>query len=347
MRALVTGGAGFVGSHLCDALLDRGDKVVCVDNLSTGSLANIAHLTASSSFQFIEADICTNPAVGSGFDLVAHLASPASPPEYLRMPLETLAVGSRGSEFALSVAQRCDARVVLASTSEVYGDPLVHPQTESYWGNVNSVGPRSVYDEAKRYAEALFMAHRRARNTNTGIVRIFNTYGPRLKPEDGRVVSNFIHQALTEMPITIYGDGTQTRSFCFVDDLVRGVVAMLDSDCVGPVNLGNPHERTMLELAELVLSITGSSSPIEFHPLPQDDPTRRQPDITRAREQLAWEPEIDAPEGLARTIAYFRSRPLKVRGEAAAMAGAQFESIDLTDDNRARVCLAGPLVRST
>ena len=322
MKALVTGGAGFVGSHLCDALIGRGYEVICIDNLSTGSAANIEHLRENPAFSFIRADICTDPEVGDGFDVVAHLASPASPPEYLRMPLETLAVGSRGSEFALAVAARSSARVVLASTSEIYGEPLVHPQPETYWGNVNSIGPRSVYDEAKRFAEALFMAHRRALGTNTGIVRIFNTYGPRLKPEDGRVVSNFIHQVLTGAPITIYGDGSQSRSFCFVDDLVAGLVAMLESDDAGPVNLGNPTELTVLELAQLVIELTGSDSPLVYEPRPVDDPTIRRPDIARAAVVLGWTPQVSVRDGLLRTIAWQTA----LLAESGAPA-----HIDLTD----------------
>jgi dTDP-glucose 4,6-dehydratase len=303
---LVTGGAGFLGSHLSDALLARGDEVVAMDNLSTGSLSNIAHLRETPGFSFVFADITEYPEVSGRFDAIAHLACPASPPQYLRLPLETLAIGSHGSEFALKLAERWDARVLLASTSEIYGDPTVHPQPESYWGNVNPVGVRSVYDEAKRYAEALFAAHRRARDTNTGIVRIFNTYGPRLTPEDGRVVSNFIAQALRSNPITIYGEGTQTRSFCYVSDLVRGLVAMLDSDVSGPVNLGNPIEVSVAELARRILELTGSSSVIESRPLPQDDPTCRRPDITEAGRLLGWHPEIGLDSGLTRTIAWQR-----------------------------------------
>jgi nucleoside-diphosphate-sugar epimerase len=302
MRALITGGAGFVGSHLCDALIARYDEVVCVDNLSTGVAANISHLIDHPAFTFIDADVTTNPDVPGPFDAVAHLASPASPPEYQRLALETLAVGSRGSEFALEVASRWGARVILASTSEIYGEPLVHPQPEEYWGNVNSVGPRSMYDEAKRYAEALFAAYRRSLGTNTGIVRIFNTFGPRLRPLDGRVVSNFIHQAIGGESVTIYGDGRQTRSFCYVSDLVAGLVAMLDSDASGPINLGNPVETSVGELAELIISLTGSQSVVSFHPRPVDDPTVRRPDIRRAGEDLAWEPSVDLIDGLRRTI---------------------------------------------
>jgi dTDP-glucose 4,6-dehydratase len=304
MRVLITGGAGFVGSHLCDALIARGDIVVCIDNLSTGLRMNIEHLIGTPSFTFIEADVCDEPFVDGSFDAVAHLASPASPPEYLRLPLQTLAVGSRGSEFALGVAARSGARVLLASTSEIYGEPLVHPQPETYWGNVNSTGPRSVYDEAKRYAEALFSAHRRALDANTGIVRIFNTYGPRLRPQDGRVVSNFIAQALAGTSITIYGDGDQTRSFCFVSDLVAGLVAMLDSSHPGPINLGNPTETSVKELADKIINLTESSSDFTYLPRPIDDPTVRKPDIARANDLLNWSPAVPLEEGLLKTIAW-------------------------------------------
>jgi dTDP-glucose 4,6-dehydratase len=301
---VVTGGAGFVGSHLCDALLARGDDVICVDDLSTGLVENLADAFTSPRFRFIEADVTEGLPIDGPVDSIAHLASAASPPEYLARPLETLAVGSRGAEAVLELAGTHGARVVLASTSEVYGDPLVHPQAETYWGNVNSIGPRSVYDEAKRFSEALFMAHHRHRGTNTGIVRIFNTYGPRLRPNDGRVVSNFIAQALTGAPLTVYGSGSQTRSFCYVDDLVRGLIAMLDSRHVGPINLGNPIELTVTELAALVLELTGSESPVVHEPLPIDDPTCRCPDITRAADELGWVPAIGLEQGLAQTIAW-------------------------------------------
>jgi dTDP-glucose 4,6-dehydratase len=324
-RTVVTGGAGFLGSHLCDFLLDRGDEVVCVDDLSTGQLENIEPFLASPRFTFVQADVCIPFYVGGRVDAVAHLASAASPPDYHRMPLETLNVGSRGTENALKIAERYGARFVLASTSEIYGDPLVHPQTESYCGNVNPIGPRSVYDEAKRYAEAITAAYARTRGVDAGIIRIFNTFGPRMRPEDGRVVSTFITQALNGDAITIYGDGTQTRSFCYVDDLIRGIVAMLDSSEPGPVNLGNPAERTVAELAELVLAITGSTSVIEYHPLPEDDPTRRRPDITRARERLGWSPAIDTVDGLTRAIRWFAGRPVRLAAAAPAVAGAQFE----------------------
>ncbi|HET9894129.1 MAG TPA: UDP-glucuronic acid decarboxylase family protein [Streptosporangiaceae bacterium] len=309
MRVLVTGGAGFLGSHLCDALHARGDAVMCVDNLSTGRIVNIGQLIGTSGFEYVEADVTSGLRLQGPFDAVAHLASPASPPQYLRRPLETLAAGSKGTENALRIAARDGARFVLASTSEVYGDPEVHPQSEDYWGNVNPIGPRSVYDEAKRFAEALTSAYRRERALDTGIVRIFNTYGPRMSSGDGRIVTNFITQALTGRPLTVYGDGNQTRSFCYVDDLVRGIVAMIDSADPGPVNLGNPEEFTVAEFAELVLRVTGSDSGLEYQPLPADDPTRRRPVITRAMEVLSWKPEIAVEGGIRRTVEWFRGHP--------------------------------------
>jgi len=309
MRVLVTGGAGFLGSHLCDALAARGDDLVCADNLSTGRAENVRHLIGRRGFDFVDADVSAGLDVPGPFDAVAHLASPASPPAYLRRPIETLAVGSRGTENALRLAQRDGARFVLASTSEVYGDPEVHPQPEDYWGNVNPIGPRSVYDEAKRFAEALTTAYRTARDVNTGIVRIFNTYGPRMSAGDGRIVTNFVTQALTGRPLTVYGDGRQTRSFCYVDDLIRGIVAMIDSADPGPVNLGNPEEFEVGNFAKLVLSITESASPIEYLPLPADDPSRRRPVIERAAERLGWKPEISVEEGVRRMADWFRSRP--------------------------------------
>jgi dTDP-glucose 4,6-dehydratase len=313
MRVVITGGAGFLGSHLCDALVERGDTVVCMDNLTTGRLINVAHLTGNSQFTFLESDVAEAVEVGGRVDVVAHLASPASPPEYLLRPLETLAASSRGTENALRLADRHDARFILASTSEVYGDPLVHPQPEEYWGNVNPVGPRSVYDEGKRFAEALTSAYRRARGVRTGIVRIFNGYGPRLSAGDGRVVSNFITQALNGDLLSVCGDGSQTRSFCYVDDLIRGIVSMIDSAEAGPVNLGNPEELTVADLARLVLQITGSHSLIRCLPLPRDDPGRRCPEITRAASVLGWRPRIPAEEGMRRTIEWFRCRPDEVR----------------------------------
>lgn len=323
MRIVVTGGAGFLGSHLCDSLVLRGDSVVCVDDLSTGNLANIADLLGNRQFRFVQADVSAGLKVYGRVDVVAHLASPASPPDYLRRPLETLAVGSRGTENALRLAQRSGARFVLTSTSEVYGDAVEHPQREGYWGNVNPVGPRSVYDEAKRYAEAVTMAYHRHHGVNTGIVRIFNTYGPRMRPADGRVVSSFITQALNGQALTIYGDGTQTRSFCYVDDLVRGIVKMIDSGEVGPINLGCPDERTVTELAKLVLALTGSDSVVEYHPLPTDDPTRRRPDISLATARLGWRPEVSTEEGLQRTTAWFRSQD--TRAAAASLVGGQLD----------------------
>ena len=318
MRVVVTGGAGFLGSHLCDAILARGDSAVCVDNLATGRPDNVAHLMGSPGFTFVEADVSLALDVPGPVDAVAHLASPASPPEYLRLPLETLAVGSRGTENALRLAHQHGARFVLASTSEVYGDPAVHPQSEDYWGNVNPVGPRSVYDEAKRFAEALTRAYRDTKGVNAGIIRIFNTYGPRMNAQDGRIVTNFITQALNGDPLTIYGDGSQTRSFCYVNDLIRGIVGMIDSAEAGPVNLGNPEEFTVTEFARLVLRLTGSDSPVEHLPLPVDDPTRRCPVITRASQALGWQPEVRVEDGIRRTIEWFRSRPDEVRMASAA-----------------------------
>ena len=306
-RIVVTGGAGFIGSHLCEALVARGDEVVCVDDLSSGNEENLRGLTSAGGFTFVESDVSEGLEVSGHVDAVAHLASPASPPDYLRRPLETLAAGSRGTEAALRLAGERGARFLLASTSEVYGDALEHPQTESYWGNVNPVGPRSVYDEAKRFSEALAMAYHRARGVNVGIVRIFNTYGPRLREGDGRVVSNFVTQALAGQPLTIYGDGSQTRSFCYVDDLVEPLVAMLDVDATGPINLGNPVEHTINELAVLVLEITGSASQIVHHPLPVDDPVRRCPEISLARKTLGWQPTTDLPTGLVSTSEWFQA----------------------------------------
>ncbi|MER6148296.1 UDP-glucuronic acid decarboxylase family protein [Streptomyces hirsutus] len=330
MRVAVTGGGGFLGSHLCEALLRRGDSVVCLDDFSTGEPGNIAHLMSEPAFEFQHVDVSRFVEVDCRVDAVAHLASPASPPDYLRRPLETLAVGSRGTENALRLALRNEARFILASTSEVYGDPLVHPQEEAYWGNVNSIGPRSVYDEAKRFAEAVSAAYRRTHGLDVGIARIFNTYGPRMRPHDGRVVSSFITQAMTGEPLTIYGDGSQTRSFCFVDDLIRGLVALLESSEMGPFNLGNPVERTVSDLAAMVLEMTGSASEVRYHPLPVDDPVRRRPVITRARDVLGWEPEIDIVEGLHRTVAYFGARPDRLTAAAAAIRGGQGETVPLS-----------------
>jgi dTDP-glucose 4,6-dehydratase len=303
-RVVVLGGGGFVGSHLCDQLLARGDRVVCVDDFSTGRRANLAHLEGHEHFTLVEADVSRSIPVVGEVTGVFNLASPASPPDYLELPLETLAVGSEGTRHGLELARHHGARFLLASTSEVYGDPDVHPQTESYWGNVNSVGPRSVYDEAKRFAEALTMAHHRTLGTDVTIARIFNTYGPRLRPDDGRVVSNFLLQAMRGEPLTVYGDGSQTRSLCYVEDEVRGLIALFDSDLTGPVNLGNPDEYTVLELADTVIDLLGSSSSIAHLPLPVDDPTRRRPDISLARAELGWEPTTGLRDGLARTAAF-------------------------------------------
>ncbi len=305
-RVVVTGGAGFLGSHLCTALLARGDEVVAVDNLSTGRVQNIEHLFGHDGFQFVRHDVSEYLWVPGDVDAVLHFASPASPRDYLELPIQTLKVGSLGTHNGLGLAKDKGARFLLASTSEVYGDPQVHPQTEDYWGHVNPVGPRGVYDEAKRFAEAISMAYARTHGMPVRIVRIFNTYGPRLRSQDGRVVSNFIDQALKGEPLTIYGDGTQTRSFCYVDDEVRGFLALLDSDLEGPCNIGNPDEFTVRELADLVIEITGSSSEIVHEELPVDDPAKRRPDITRARTELGWEPRIQLREGIERTVAWFR-----------------------------------------
>jgi dTDP-glucose 4,6-dehydratase len=299
--ALVTGGAGFLGSHLCERLLEDGYRVICVDSLETGSLQNVEHLRTDQ-FLFINHDITEHLAVDEPIDVVYHLASPASPIDYLRLPLLTLKVGSQGTHNALGLAKWKRARFLLASTSEVYGDPLVHPQPETYWGNVNPIGPRGVYDEAKRYAEALTMAYHRQQGVDTCIVRIFNTYGPRMRPHDGRAIPTFIRQALAKEPLTVFGDGSQTRSFCYVDDLIRGLIALAGSGEHLPVNIGNPAEYTLLELAKQVIEATGSSSEIVFEALPVDDPKVRQPDITRARQLLGWEPQVSLEEGLRRTL---------------------------------------------
>ncbi|MGB1631248.1 MAG: UDP-glucuronic acid decarboxylase family protein [Acidimicrobiales bacterium] len=306
-RVVITGGAGFLGSHLADALLARGDHVLAIDNLITGARTNIEHLFGTPGFTFVEQDVSNFVWVAGDVDAVLHFASPASPIDYLQMPIQTLKVGSLGTHNTLGLAKAKGATYLIASTSEVYGDPLVHPQPEDYWGNVNPVGPRGVYDEAKRFSEAMTMAYHRAHGVDTRIVRIFNTYGPRMRPDDGRVISNFVVQALRGESLTVYGDGSQTRSFCFVDDEIRGLVALLDSGEHDPVNLGNPNEFTILELAELVLDVTGSSSTIEHHPLPTDDPTQRKPDITRARQILGWEPHVDLRTGIEKTVEYFRS----------------------------------------
>jgi dTDP-glucose 4,6-dehydratase len=309
--SLVTGGAGFLGSHLCDYLLDRGHRVICVDNLVTGSLRNIEHVR-SDDFVFVNHDVTEPILVDEPLDFVYHFAALASPIDYLRMPLHSLKVGSYGTHHALGLAKWKRARFLIASTSEVYGDPQVHPQPETYWGHVNPIGPRGVYDEAKRYAEALTMAYRTQQGVDTAIVRIFNTYGPRMRPNDGRAIPNFVRQALADEPLTVYGDGSQTRSFCYVDDLVRGIVLLAASDEHLPVNLGNPDEKTLLELAETVKKITGTRSEIVYEALPIDDPQVRQPDITRARQILGWEPEISLEEGLARLLRSLGREPVPV-----------------------------------
>jgi dTDP-glucose 4,6-dehydratase len=299
--AVVTGGAGFLGSHLCEALLAKGMRVICVDNLDTGNLQNIEHIR-DDEFVFLNQDVTHHIELEGGIDFVFHLASPASPIDYARLPLHTLRVGSYGTHNALGLAKFKRARFLLASTSEVYGDPLIHPQPESYWGNVNPIGPRGVYDEAKRYAEALTMAYHRQQGVDTSIVRIFNTYGPRMRPYDGRAVPTFVRQALADKPLTVFGDGSQTRSFCYVDDLVRGLILLAGSGEHEPVNIGNPTEMTLLEMARTVVKVTGSSSEIVFEALPVDDPQVRKPDITRARALLGWEPQVRLEEGLDRLI---------------------------------------------
>ncbi len=331
MRVLITGGAGFLGSHLCDALIEQGHEVVCLDNFCTGRPDNIAHLMGHERFSFIRYNVCDYLHIDGPLDAIMHFASPASPQDYLEMPIATLKVGALGTHKALGLAKAKNARFLLASTSEVYGDPLVNPQPESYWGNVNPISPRGVYDEAKRFAEAMTMAYHRYHGLDTRIVRIFNTYGPRMRPNDGRVVSNFIVQALQGKPLTVFGNGTQTRSFCYVDDLVRGLLALLmaDSDksierridrsdflttrtqsppdsIHDPINLGNPRELTVNEIAELVVQLVGTKTSIDYRPLPVDDPRVRRPDIRRAKALLGWEPRIDLEDGLRRTIDYFK-----------------------------------------
>ncbi|WP_134325319.1 UDP-glucuronic acid decarboxylase family protein [Cumulibacter soli] len=301
MRVVVTGGAGFIGSHLCRALIARGDSVVCVDDFSSGLGSNVLALADSDRFVLIEHDVRERIPVVGPVDAVVNLASLASPPAYLARPLFTLQTGSIGTQNALELAKRSGARFVQASTSEVYGDPEIHPQTENYWGNVNPIGPRSVYDEAKRYGEALVAAYTRD-GLNGGIIRIFNTYGPRMRVDDGRVVTQFISQALANDPLTVYGDGSQTRSLCYVSDLVRGFIAMVDSEHPGPVNMGNPQELTVRQIADLVIKVTASASRVEFRELPQDDPQRRRPDISKAQSDLGWAPQVDVVEGLARTV---------------------------------------------
>ena len=308
MRILITGGAGFVGSHLCERFLHEGNEVIAVDNLITGNPENLAHLKDNSAFTFIEHDVSKPLEIDGDLDGLLHFASPASPVDYLRHPIPTLKVGSLGTHNTLGLAKAKEARYLLASTSEIYGDPEIHPQTEDYWGNVNPIGIRGVYDEAKRFAEAMVMAYHRFHNVNTAIVRIFNTYGTRMRLDDGRVLPNFMGQALRGEPLTVYGDGSQTRSFCFVDDLVEGIVRLWKSDYHEPVNLGNPSEVTILEFAQEILTLSGSDSTLEYHPLPEDDPKIRRPDITRARTVLGWEPQVSRQEGLKKTMEFFRGK---------------------------------------
>ena len=305
-RYLITGGAGFIGSYLCERFIEEGGEVVCVDNLVTGARKNIDRLEEGGRFRFVQRDVCSGLQDLDGpFDYVLHFASPASPPDYLRMPIETLQVGSAGTHAALDIAVRDGAVFMLASTSEVYGDPEEHPQKETYWGHVNTIGPRACYDESKRYAEAAVMAYHRARGLDVRILRIFNTFGPRMRIEDGRAVTNFICQAIRGEDLTVYGDGSQTRSFCYITDLVEGILKLLRSDVTAPVNLGNPSEMTILELARIIIEYTRSKSEIRFEPLPQDDPKMRQPDITRAKDLLGWAPRVSLKEGLLKTIDYY------------------------------------------
>ena len=308
LRAVVTGGAGFLGSHLCERLLQEDYEVMCLDNFLTGAAINVDHLRERERFRLVRADVSDFIHVVGPVDAVLHFASPASPIDYLQLPIHTLKVGSIGTLHSLGLAKEKGARFLLASTSEVYGDPKVHPQPETYWGNVNPVGPRGVYDEAKRFAEALTVAYRQTHGVDTAIVRIFNTFGPRMRPNDGRAIPTFIRQAINDEPITVAGDGSQTRSVCYVDDLVEGIIRMVHSDLAGPINLGNPHEMSVLELAEWIRELAGSPSPIEFITRPQDDPTVRQPDISRARATLGWEPTTAVEDGLKKTIEWFRGR---------------------------------------
>ncbi|HAX61805.1 MAG TPA: NAD-dependent dehydratase [Elusimicrobia bacterium] len=308
MRILITGGAGFIGSHLCDRFIAEGHYVACMDNLLTGSLKNIAHLRKEKKFKFINHDVTKHIKINGSVDAILHFASPASPIDYIKLPIQTLKVGSLGTHNALGLAKEKKAKILIASTSEVYGDPLVHPQKESYWGNVNPIGPRGVYDEAKRFAEAITMAYHRVHKIDTKIIRIFNTFGERMRLNDGRVVPNFISQALKGVPLTIYGSGRQTRSFCYVSDLVNGILRLLNSSVNEPVNIGNPNEYSILEFAKIILKLTGSKSKIIFEKLPIDDPQVRQPDISRAKKLLKWEPLISVEEGLERTIKWFRKK---------------------------------------
>lgn len=305
--SVVTGGAGFLGSHLSDKLLAEGHRVICLDNLITGNVANIEHLAGNDNYQFIKHDVTEYIYLPGDVDHIFHFASPASPIDYLELPIQTLKVGGMGTHKALGLARAKGATFLLASTSEVYGDPLIHPQPESYWGNVNPVGPRGVYDEAKRFAEAMAMAYHRYHGVDAKIVRIFNTYGPRMRAADGRAVPAFVSQAFDNAPITVFGDGSQTRSFCYVSDLIAGIHALAMSDANEPINIGNPSEMTILQLAEKIIALTESQSEVQFDPLPEDDPKIRQPDITLARERLGWEPTVSLDEGLSQTIAYFRA----------------------------------------
>ena len=309
VRTVVTGGAGFLGSHLCERLLADGHEVLALDNFLTGTPQNVAHLLEDERFRLVKADITDYVHVSGPVDQILHFASPASPIDYLHLPIETMKVGSIGTMHALGLAKEKGARFVLASTSETYGDPQVHPQPESYWGHVNPVGPRGVYDEAKRFAEALTMAYRRTHSVDTAVLRIFNTYGPRMRPDDGRAIPTFIRQALRGEPMTVAGDGSQTRSVCYVDDLVEGIVRVMRSGMSGPVNLGNPHELSMMELARTIGRLAGSSSGVVLVPRPQDDPSVRQPDTTLARREIGWQPEVSLEQGLARTITWFRDHP--------------------------------------
>ncbi len=308
MKILVTGGAGFIGSHLCDYLLDNGHDVICMDNLLTGSEENISHLKDNENFEFINHDVTEFIRVDGDLDYILHFASPASPIDYLELPIQTLKVGSLGTHNALGLAKAKSAKFLLASTSEVYGDPLVHPQPESYWGNVNPTGPRGVYDEAKRFAEALTLAYHRTHGVDTRIARIFNTFGPRMRMKDGRVVPNFMTQALTKKPLTVYGDGSQTRSFCYISDMVEGIYKLMLSNETEPVNIGNPEEMSIIDFAKRIKELTGSESEMVFEDLPVDDPKTRQPDITKAKSVLGWEPKVSLDEGLKKTIEWFKTK---------------------------------------
>src|SRR6187455_1563276 len=310
---LITGAAGFLGSHLCDRFINEGHHVIAMDNLITGNLKNIEHHFSNKDFEFIEHDVTKHIEIAGKLDYILHFASPASPIDYLKIPIQTLKVGSLGTHNCLGLAKAKNARILVASTSEVYGDPLVHPQTEEYWGNVNPVGPRSMYDEAKRFQEALTMAYHNAHGLDTRIIRIFNTYGPRMRLNDGRVLPNFFYQAITGEDITVYGDGSQTRSFCYVSDLVDGIFRLLVTEFHDPVNLGNPDEVSILEFAREIMDLSGTQSKLVFKPLPQDDPKVRKPDITRARQLLGWEPKVDRHEGLKRTLEYFQNQVSQIR----------------------------------